>query len=376
MQARPADSPPQIEWSKAYDWGYYDYGSSVARTGDGGYAVTGGTSPTYKGDRDAFLLKTDRNGNQLWKRTYGGESFDYGYAVIETADGGYAIAGTTESYGQGSGDVYLVRTDAAGNPLWEKTFGGPGYDEGRALLQTPDGGYLIAGVTESFGNGSSDIYLIKTDARGEKEWDRAYGGAYNDLALSIEPTTDGGYIIAGSHGVTANSSAAYLLKIDAGGHWQWDQKLGGYKDSVAYYARQTADGGFIAVGYDNLREGPSSVCLFKLDAGGNLMWQKAFSGSGTQKGYNVHETPGGDYVIIGMAGVGDSNSSGMRYESLLIRTDFAGEVRWLQTYGADRDVFTRAGTMTADGDLVIVGSTGSPGDVETWDVYLAKFTGT
>ncbi|WP_424359061.1 hypothetical protein [Methanocella sp. MCL-LM] len=375
LQARPADSPPQMAWSKVYDWGYYDYGSSVIQTRDSGFAVTGGISPAYKGDRNAFLLKTDGNGNQLWKKSYGGDRFDYGYSVIEPADGGYTIAGTTESYGNGSGDVYLVRTDPAGNPLWEKTFGGPGYDEGRALLQTADGGYLIAGMTESFGNGSSDVYLIKTNARGDMEWDRAYGGPFNDLALSIQPVSDGGYIIAGSYGATANSSTAYLLKIDAGGHWQWDQKLSGYTDSVAYFARQTADSGFIAAGYDNLRSGSSKVCLYKLDAEGDLQWQKAIAVNKAQKGYNVYQTAKGGYLIAGMAEVTDKTDQSMRYESLLIKTDPAGEVEWQQTYGADRAVFTRAGAITGDGDLVIVGSIGSPGDVETWDVYLAKFTG-
>lgn len=374
-QARPADSPPQLAWSKAYDWGFYDYGSSVIRTGDGGFAVTGGISPAYKGDRNAFLLRTDGNGNQLWKKSFGGDRFDYGYAVIEPADGGYAIVGSTESYGHGSGDVYLVRTDSAGDLLWEKTYGGQGYEEGRALLQTPDGGYIIAGMTESFGNGSSDIYLIKTDARGELEWDRAYGGPYNDLAISIEPARDGGYILAGCYGATSDNSMAYLLKIDAGGHWQWDLKLSGYNDSVAYHAAQTTDGGFIAAGYDNLRSGQNSVCLFKADSHGDVQWQKAISGYGTQKGYKVYQLPDGGYLVIGMAGIVDKAGQNMRYETLLIKADPAGNIVWQQTYGADRDVFTRTGSLTGDGGLVIVGSIGSQGDVETWDVFLARYSG-
>jgi hypothetical protein len=373
QQARAAESLPQMAWSKAYDWGFYDYGSSVVQTKDGGFAVTGGTSPAYKGDRNAFLLRTDGSGGELWHKTYGGDRFDYGYVLIEAAGGGYALVGTTQSYGSGSGDIYLVRTDDRGDLLWEKTFGGQGYEEGRALVQTPDDGYIIAGMTESLGNGSGDIYLIKTDRQGEMEWDRAYGGPYNDLAISIEPADDGGYIIAGLYGTSDNKSTAYLLKIDADGHWLWDQKLGAYSDSVAYQAKPSGDGGFIAVGYDGVRSGQSKVCLYKVDRYGDVEWQKAIGGYQMQKGYNVFLRPGGGYLILGAAGVEGSGGSGMRYESLLIAIDAEGSVQGQQTYGSDRDVFARAGAMREDGDLIIVGSTGVQGDVETWDIYLARF---
>jgi hypothetical protein len=357
-------SGPLAVWNRTFDNGFYDNGSAVRQTADGGFVIAGGTSLTFKGDQDAQLIKTDSNGTMQWRRFYGGDGLDYGYAVVETAGGGYAMAGTTWSSGNGSGDIYLVRTDAEGKVLWEKTFGGSGYDEGRALLQASDGGFVIAGALESRNNGS-DIYLLKTDAAGNVVWERTYGGAYDDLAISVQPTRDGGYIVGGYNGTGKDSREGYLLKVDSWGRYVWDRKLGG-TDSAVYQARQTTDRGYIAVGQTNFHSADSEVYLTRTDHAGNLLWQKVFRGNGTLRGYNVFMAPDGGYVIVGEAGSGSLN------QGLLLKTDAGGNEEWRQTYGAGRDVFIRAGIPVKDGGMALVGSIGDRENVETWDVYLLK----
>lgn len=374
-QSQALSSPPGVLWSKAFDSGYYDYGSSVRETSDGGFIVTGGTSPASRGDRNACLLKTDGNGGLQWQKTFGGDGFDYGYAVIEPVGGGYLIAGTTESYGNGSGDLYLVKTDQSGNRLWEKTYGGPGYDEGRALVQTPDGGYLIAGLTRSYGNGSSDIYLVKTDANGDFDWERTYGGPFNDTAISVERTRDGGYLLAGGYGTGADSREAYLLKVDGRGYWQWDRKFEAYPDSIASSTVQTRDRGYIVTGYVNTAPDTCQVCLMKVSGDGQITWEKTYGNFATQKGYKVWQLADGGYLIAGMAGVAPNSAPGVSYQGLLLKTNDSGNLEWQQTYGGDRDVFVRTGVMTKDGGIVLVGSEGDQGNVETWDIYLTMLGG-
>ncbi|MGA9138647.1 MAG: hypothetical protein WBZ29_00375 [Methanocella sp.] len=360
---------PQAEWGRAYDGGHYDYGSTGLQASDGGYVITGGVSPAYKGDRNILLLKADSNGSMQWQRSFGGDGFDYGYAVIEPPGGGYAVAGVTESRGNGSGDVYLIRTDAGGNPQWERTYGGSGYDQGRALLQASDGGFIVAGYTNSRGNGSGDVYLFKTDAQGELQWEKTYGGPYDDLAITITKTRDGGYVVGGRYGTAGDSGEAYLLKVDASGNVQWDKRTG-EPDSIIYQARQTEDRGYVAVGYTGYQSGNGSILLYKVDGQGNILWHKTITAPNrTLKGYDIFLAPDGGYIIVG-----ESGSEAGKNEGLLVKTDNEGNLEWQQPYGAERDVFIRSGIPTRDHGLALVGSIGDKGDVETWDVYLLKLS--
>jgi hypothetical protein len=170
------------------------------------------------GGFDFNLVKTDSAGNLNWSNTYGRSGDDFAYSLVNTSDGGYALAGYTSSSGAGYYDFYMVKTDSAGNKQWSKTYGGTGDDEARSLIQTSDDGYALAGWTNSFGGGGYDFYLVKTDSAGNMNWNQTYGRAGDNQAYSIIQTTDGGYALAG---YTDSSGAGgydfYLIKIDSAG---------------------------------------------------------------------------------------------------------------------------------------------------------------
>jgi len=159
----------------------------------------------------AALAFSNAQAQNYWEKTFGGGGYERGYSVQQTTDGGFIIVGHTSSFGAGSYDVYLIKTDGDGNEVWSKTFGGSGGDAGYSVQQTTDGGFIIAGETHSFGAGSSDVYLIKTDADGNELWSKTFGGSGGDAGKSVQQTTDGGYIIAGYANYNEAESEVYLI---------------------------------------------------------------------------------------------------------------------------------------------------------------------
>jgi Tol biopolymer transport system component len=190
---------------------------------DNGYIVVGYTNSFGKAYQ-VYLVKTDANGDTLWTRTYGGASDEDGWCVDQTSpDGGYIIAGWTRSFGAGGKDLYLVKTDADGDTLWTRTYGGADDDWAMSVEQTPDGGYIMVGWTKSFGMGANDIYVIRTDASGDTLWTRTYGGPDDEFGHSVQVTADGWYIVAGSTRYDgADSADVYLLRIEGPGAYVRD----------------------------------------------------------------------------------------------------------------------------------------------------------
>jgi hypothetical protein len=168
------------------------------------------------GSGDVWLIKTDSSGNEVWNKTFGGSGNDYGSSVQQTSDGGYVIAGSTRSYGAGEVDVWLIKTDSSGNEVWNKTFGGSRDDYGNSVGQTSDGGYIIAGETSSYLGGGGGAWLIRTDSSGNEEWNKTFGGSSSDGGSSVQQTSDGGYIFTGAiYSYEAGSYDVWLMKVAA-----------------------------------------------------------------------------------------------------------------------------------------------------------------
>ncbi len=250
-------------------WGPTSYGGgegySVQQTADSGYVITGATR-----DGDVYLIKIDASGDPTWTKTYGDTGEDGGNSVQQTTDGGYIIAGSARSFGAGNQDAYLIKTDAVGDTLWTRTYGDTSDDVGYSVQQTADSGYVIAGATHSFGTGNYDVYLIKTDAGGDTLWTRTFGGTGDDQGNSVWQTTDGGYIITGRTGsYGAGYDDVYLVKTDASGGVLWTETYGGAGYDRGYSVQQTGDGGYVIAGIAN-EEGAYLVKLIKTDPLGNV----------------------------------------------------------------------------------------------------------
>jgi len=349
-------------WTKKFGGEGWEDVYSVQQTTDGGYIVAGYTN-SYGGD-DVYLIKTDSLGDTLWTRTYGGnDNWQRGQSVKQTDDGGYIVAGNTGTYG-GEPDVYLLKTDSLGDSLWAKTFGSDDWEGIESVQQTSDGGYILIG-TKAYNNTDEDFYLLKTDSLGDSLWAKAIGGSNYDYAKSGQQTTDGGYIIAGCtrYKVTLDRDV-YLVKTDSLGDTLWTKTFGGTLRDEAYSVRQTDDGGYILVGFTRSYDaGGDDIYVLKTDSMGDILWTKTF---GRGYGYSGQQTVDGGYIIGGYNtpyGTGESNV-------YLIKTDSMGDTLWTKAFVVGGLTSSESVQQTTDGGYIIAANTWSD---STWmDVYLLK----
>ena len=227
-------------WQKTFGGSGEDAAMAVQKTADGGFILAGYTDAP--GNFDVWLIKTGAAGNEEWSKTFG-ETQAEGDSVRQTAEGGYIIGGTNQE------DAFLLRTDASGNKQWSRRFGTEFPDYGNFALQTRDGGYVLVGSTRSGLSGDFNAWLIKTDASGNEQWSWSYGGSAWDRADWVQQTVDGGYVIVGMTRSFGPWEQVWLLKTDASGELQWSTSFGGNGNERGLSVQQTADGGYVIAGY-------------------------------------------------------------------------------------------------------------------------------
>jgi len=367
-----AQAPGDTLWTRTFGGTNLDEGWSVQQTFDGGYIITGLTESYGAEKKDILLIRTNAEGDAQWTGTFGGGEDDGGTSVQQTTDSGYIIAGYTSSFGAGSVDALLIKTDSLGSQMWQKTFGSWCSDGARYVQQTADGGYIITGWTWSYGTTMGDLWLVKADSQGNEEWNKQFGGTGYDRGFCVQQTTDGGYIITGwtdSYG--AGNDDVWLIKTDASGNAEWNKTFGGTERDQGHSVQQTSDGGYIITGYTrSFGAGGDDVWLIKTDSLGNENWNRTYGGIYSDVGYSVQQTTDEGYIITGHT---LSYGAGV-HDVWLIKTDMLGDTLWTRTFGGSGVDIGNSVQQTSDDGYIITGYTRSYG-AGNYDVWLLRITG-
>ncbi|MFL5753403.1 MAG: T9SS type A sorting domain-containing protein [Bacteroidia bacterium] len=408
---------PSIQWQKCLGGSAEDYCYAIKQTSDGGY-VAGGRTSSGNGDvsgihssmgpaADVWLTKVNSAGTLQWQKCLGGSGDEEGYALEQTSDGGFILAGLAGcndgdlSGYLGAGDFWVVKLDALGSIQWQKCLGGSGYDIAYAAHQNNDGTYIVAGSSASTGgdvsanHGSDDFWVVKLDALGNLVWQKSLGGSGSDVAACLQQTSDGAYVIAGHTFSNDGDVSGYLgqgnfwvVKLDTAGTLLWQKCLGGsaYTEQ-AFCIEATSDGGVAVAGRSGSTDGDltfnygmADYWIVKLTSGGNLQWQRSFGGTQDDIAWGIEQCSDGGYAVVGYTESSDGNvSANSGFSDLwLIKLDGNGNLQWEKSYGGSTGY--DAGTsivQTADGGFIVGGYTSSAdGDVSglhgSSDFWLLK----
>ena len=268
------DAVGNVVWDQTYGGtvGLSDKGYSVRQTTDGGYVISGTTETYGFGGDDVYVIKTSSVGSIEWTRTIGtAGTIEAGREIEQTSDGGYVVAGYTDGSGVSFYDVYLIKLNGAGVVQWSKTYGGSSYDFAYTVEETSDNGFILGATTNSFGAGNWDAYLIKTNSTGVLQWSKTYGMSGEDRVQAAKQTSDGGYILCGrSNSFGAGNFDATLHKTDAAGTLQWTKAYGGSLEDQAWYVSEYSTGGYALCGYSfSFGAGSRDISMIKTDATGS-----------------------------------------------------------------------------------------------------------
>ncbi len=343
-----------------YDGGYLDSDEAhcITATPDGGYLLGGAFYVDDFSWFDVGIMKIDDQGHLTWTKTYGAGTFNIELAsdIFPTYDNAYMVVTGTDGI-SGNDDMWIIKIDANGDSLWSKVYGGDGQEYGSSGLQTSDGGFLFLGTTNSYGAGFDDVYLVKTDVNGNEQWHKTYGTANLETASEIKPTADGGYIIAGS---TNGYSDGYVIKINENGDTIWTKVIGGVFNDIFTSVQQIADGGYILTGHTIPQgSGEYDVWLVKLDNDGNVVWEKTIGGDKKDEGFSVVQTLDGGFFITGLTE--SYHHSDEDSDLYMIKTDENGDTVWTAHYGGFYDDGGYAGFQCNDGGFVSAGYYYHPG---------------
>ena len=368
--------------------------TASAHTLDGGYILAGYTSSNNgdvtinKGDEDLWIVKTDSMGNLMWQKSFGGENKDEARDVQELSDGGFIIAASTMSTGgdvtgnHGSSDYWILKLDSMGNLLWQKCFGGSGSDVPYAVDKTRDGGYVIAGITQSsngnlIGNhANGDYWIIKVDGSGNLVWQRAYGGSAYDFAHAVVQSFDKGFIVSGyarsSDGdvlLNHGQEDMWILKLDSSGNIMWQKSYGGTGGEGASSLQTTVDGGYVLTGIThsfNLdvignHGAGHDIWVVKIDSLGNIEWKRCLGGSDTEDGHYIRQTKDRGFLVAGKEDSDDGNATNNRggHDFWVVKLYPSGAIDWQVSYGGSMNDEANTVMENSDSTFVLCGYTAS-----------------
>lgn len=366
------EDSPAVPTSFVVAWGGTgtDVGRfSLVQADDDGYVVIGQTDSSGAGLADAFIAKYNYDGTLAWNKTWGGANNDYGYSLTKTADGGYAMTGQTYSYTAGLGDMFLAKFAANGILSWSRTLGGTtDYEYGYSLDQTSDGGYIVTGKLATWGAGNGDMYISKYTSAGALSWTKMWGGSSADVGYYVIETSDGGYAVTGQTSSFGTGGDLFLAKYASDGTLTWNKTWGGTGVEVGRTITQTGDDEYILTGYTaSYGGGGNDMVVLKFSSSGTLLWNKTWGGTGGEIGYGTVLTSDGDLIVTGQTssyGAGNGDTFMAKYTS-------DGNLLWNKTWGGTGIEAIMATMITRDNGLVMAGSTASYGAGGT-DMLLIK----
>jgi len=356
------------EFQKNYGGSNNEYGKAVLEYSNGDLFIIGSTESFGAGQKDVYLIKTDAKGNTIWTKTFGGSGNDDPNEIIVASDGNLFILGNTDSYGAGGNDIYLIKIDTAGNLLWQRQYGGSSEEVGEDIVIAPDGNYLINGITASFGNGLRDIYLLKIDPAGTVIWTKTYGGTLDDGGISLCNSDSGNIMLFNfTDNFGSFNRDCYVMKVNSIGDSLGAWIYGGSEYEQAVSIENTFDGNFILAGHTaSFGHIEHNVYALKIDDQGNILWEKNYGETfhdGAERGLQAKD---GGYVFAGR-----TSSFGNNYEqAYLVKTDAAGNFQWQKDFGGNDEDSGYNMTETND-SYIIVGNTKSITNGNN-DVFLIK----
>lgn len=355
----------------------------IEQTPDGGYIMIGTTASFGLGYSSFYAVKTDSSFKFQWSKCYGGAQIQQGYSVINTLDSGYAFAGFTNSYGAGGYDVFLVKADSKGNEQWQQTYGGSNWDFGYSVKQLKDSGYIISGLTYSYGIGNGNMYIIRTDKMGNTLWQQTAGGTGYSTGNSIYLINDSVFAIAGgttSYGI--NDTNACIVKIkDCGdsGHVLSTWIFNANKNSIFYSMRPTSDKGYVMYGSTDSIPDSSYACKYtdeycpKIDSDGNIKWCQLIHFPSTSYGKDAVQLSDNSILSLGATNAGGAGG----FDFHIQRFDQNGNYLQAVTAGGEKDELPGSIVVGKNGDLIFAGCSDSPNyTVGLFDIFVVRFKST
>lgn len=343
----------QQTWQHSFGGFGSEQGYAVDTTSENGSIIVGASGSFGSGGGDVYLLRLDSAGEIMWSRTWGGPNVEQGRSVRTLMDGGFLIAGSSNSAPAIGYDGVLIRTDDQGNVIWYRTYGGSSwdllYDASPAL-----NGYILCGQSFSVNDGSGDIWLIRTDLNGDTLWTRTFPSAGIDEAICVRPTMDGGFIVAGTLDSNGENSQMVLLKYSENGGLEWSTPIGGAVAERARGVTPTADGGYVICGWSESFTPYRTMYMQKVNASGSYVWDRyTFGPEGDWEARSIIALSNGELVVAGFTMAYGAGGKDM-YQW---HTDAQGDFLDGRTYGGLDDEEANAIVATSDGGFLLVGST-------------------